>query len=77
MILPKVSNIIGIKTLGLLKGGLAAFTKSSFFSIASNGLLPTLSIKSLLFGYAPVIIPAVALTYGGYRVYINVMNKRD
>jgi hypothetical protein len=65
---------LSLKNVGILQG----LWKSKLIVLYTKTLIANLKLltaKSVLLTYAPYIVPTVALSYGGYKLYMNVLNK--
>lgn len=72
----KTVSLIGFKGLGVLKGGLLSWVKTATAK-TWLALMPSLTVKTLITTYIPVVVPTVVLTYAGYRLYVNVVSKKS
>lgn len=75
----QIISLVGFTKLGITKFSLAAFIHSKIGIVSAKSLfafVQSITAKSFITAYAPVVIPTVVITYAGYRVVCDVMEQK-
>lgn len=71
--------MIGFTKFGVAKFSLASFIHSKIGIVSANSLfsfMQSFAANSVATTYAPIVIPIGVVSYAGYHIYVNVLEKK-